>query len=153
MERQDKHRPSIVICGRPRNVLNYLLSSLSWSSLLYKFQMRYPRLDRSFLELRSVAHRIGLLWTEAPKDLPQMGRAWYQDADHSLRVNTKTQGRTASTQNLLARQPWASPEDVRLFLSGWEQGCEWACGSHDIREPMLCESYFEQLRKSPNVVG
>jgi len=100
-----------------------------------KFQMRYPRLHRSFLELRSVVHRIRLLWRQGSIDLPRMGHEWYRDADHNLRVNMRTQGRIRDIQNLLARQSWASPEDCRLFLSGWDAGCEWAYYNRDIAVP------------------
>jgi hypothetical protein len=41
-----------------------------------------------------------------------------------LRLNRKTQGRIDCIQKLHASQPWLSPMDWQLILSGWEQGCQ-----------------------------
>jgi hypothetical protein len=108
------------------------------SSWACKFQMRYPKLYVSVLELRSFYRRIRLLYKRDSIIPLQTGLVWERYPDRSLRVNMRSQGRIRDIQNLLARQSWASPYDLRLFLSGWDAGCEWNNRNHDTRESRQC---------------
>ena len=116
----------IAACVQPHSMPNRKTSSLlEWLSAS-KFPFRHPVLYGLFLELRSFVHRIRSL--RKPGDIrPLQISSVYQQSSESqhLRLNTETQARSEGKQKLLADSRWATTEDCRLFLAGWEAAGEW----------------------------
>jgi hypothetical protein len=110
-------------------------STFSIALWVYRFQLRYQRLYGAFLELRSCFHRIRLLCKRGSIAAARTGPAWVACRDQILRVNTRSQDRILDIQSLQEQCPWVSPEDLVLFLSGWDAGWECALRNHDRSDP------------------
>jgi hypothetical protein len=55
-----------------------------------------------------------------------MGLALEKAASGLLAPNRRTQARIQDMQQLVESQPWNSPFDWNLFLSGWDAGSEYS---------------------------
>jgi hypothetical protein len=103
-----------------RSQISSLWERLSLSTFPYRFQLSYALL----LECRSFYHRIRLLRKQSDTVELRMGPVWDKDSSGRLTESKRTLVRTSDTQQLLSSRPWLSPEDVSLFLAGWDAGWE-----------------------------
>jgi len=78
-----------------------------------------------------------------------MGRAWVKSPDQRLIWNTTSEGRIQGTRMVLRDRLWASPEDPRMFLFGWE--LEWEYGVRTFGYPG--EESIECIRSLVNLTS
>ena len=77
-----------------------------------------------WFELRSCWFRIGrILRTTTVVDLDPWAE---MDSTGRLVKCRRTSGHMIGIEHLLSSRPWASPEDQRLFLEGWDVGARYA---------------------------
>jgi hypothetical protein len=91
------------------------------------FPYRFPRLYGLALELRSLCHRSLLIWLRGDIRLLEMGPVWRCSHPGGLVRDRRTLARRSGTQKLQSCFPWLSPEDLHLYLGGWDAAQEW-CG-------------------------
>jgi hypothetical protein len=123
-ELREIHRSAACVHSRtaPSRKTPSLLERLSLS----KFPWRHPVLYGSLLELRSLVGRIQCLRRQGDIRPIEIGLVYQQTSAGSHLVrNRRSQARSRGIQQLLAACPWASNEDGRLFLAGWDAAEEW----------------------------
>jgi hypothetical protein len=99
-----------------------------------KFPHVFPRLNGLFSELRSFRHRIALVLKRGRNCQIQIGYLQHPDSHpYAIIENARTQCRIRDIERLEREFPWASFEDSRVFLSGWNAGWE-SRGSLDTPE-------------------
>lgn len=82
-----------------------------------------------WFELRSCWLRIGRIrGTTTGVDLGLWGET---DATGDPLPCKSTFGHIQGIELLLSERPWASPEDERVFLKGWDAGVEWVRRDND----------------------
>lgn len=113
-------------------------TAIAWERLsASKFPYRCRLLYGLLLELRSFYHRIRRLRKRGDILQPQMGPVWKKAPLGHLMPSERTRARILDTQQLLASQPWLSPEDWQLFLLGWDAGREYcACHTKEDRSDL-----------------
>jgi hypothetical protein len=90
-----------------------------------------PLLYESFLELRSLLHRIRLLRKQESIRLAQIGPVHQLSQPHAHLVpNKRIHARSQGIQRLLSDFPWMTTWDCQMFLSGWD-AAEESCGHSD----------------------
>jgi hypothetical protein len=127
--------------GHCRILRPYQKSRGSSVSLLQRFLWRHQVLYGLLLEIGSCYHRIRLLCKQGRAPGLDMGSVWLPYTSGNLIQNTTSQGRIRDIEKLRVAHPWASTEDVRMFLNGWDAGRE-----HGVRtgglpgeEPIGCD--------------
>jgi hypothetical protein len=86
------------------------------------FPSGFPRLYGSLLELRSFYHHIRLVCRRGHTRRLEMGHTFQLTSLGCLVRNTRTQARSTDMRTLLSDLPWLSPENLHLFLAGWDAG-------------------------------
>ena len=107
------------------------------------------RVYRVWLELRSCWFRIGKI-RGTTRDA-SLGPWAEMDATGHLVVCKRTSGRIQGIRYVLATHPWASPEDQRLFLQGWEIGAEWVLHENGIPHTCSRDTAQQALGNPPLV--
>ncbi len=104
-------------------------TSLWARSLVSTFPLRFPLAYGLFLELRSALHHIRRVCEQGHVRPLEMGPT-YQLASLGVLVrNKRTRSRSRDMQTLLSDLPWLSPENLHLFLLGWDAG--FRCHAHE----------------------
>jgi hypothetical protein len=115
-------------------------------SYTQQFLFEHPLVHGLLLECRTLCHRILLLYRRGYIGHVYTGWVFLKTPDQGLIANKTEQGRIQGIEKLLEYQPWASPEDRRLFLFAWEMGRRWGVvhghrlGEEPIDSPVTWES-------------
>jgi hypothetical protein len=120
-----ENAPSLSHQTVPKEPL-FSLSDLSlWARLLIFYDISRS-VFQSFL---------GHLRTHSTKEYRPVdfGLALQRQADGSYQPVARTVARSASTDRLLAKYPWADSVDVRIFLEGFDEGECWHSRSADSK--------------------
>jgi hypothetical protein len=113
-------------CAQPHTAPSPKTASLLQRLSVSSFPFRHPLLYGSLLELRSLIGRIRCLWKQGDIRPIEIGLVYQQESAGSHLVrNRRSQARSRGIQQLLVACPWASSEDGRLFLAGWDAAEEW----------------------------
>lgn len=56
----------------------------------------------------------------------ELGNLFRMSSEGYLEPNTRTQSRIRSTQCMLSNHAWATPTEIEIFLTGWDDGAKWA---------------------------
>jgi hypothetical protein len=72
-----------------------------------------------------------------------LGSAYLEDTSGRLQPNMRTYVRILGIQSLNAKYPWASPVDLQIFLSGFDDGERLA------RDTSLISKWEQTYQKSP----
>lgn len=134
MASQPDTSPVVLIPASPEDALSHISrrgQSGFRQRLVEDFSFRHPVLHGLWLEVHSCYQRIQLLCKRGRICRLDMGRMLVELSDHRLVENTTSQGRIQNMQKVLSIRSWASPEDMRMFLLGWDLGREWGVRNGD----------------------
>ena len=109
-----------------RTPLCYQKPTFAWGFLWRAVQSFCRILRESWFEIRSCYQRIRLISKRGAVYSLSTGRAFLQSPCQGVVANITSPNRIQGIERLLSLRPWASPEDLRMFLFAWELGRECA---------------------------
>lgn len=95
-------------------------ASSEFYSKLSLWLFRHPRLYESLREIRNLGQRIRMIWQQAKAPSVYMGPVWQKTQTGNYQPDTRTHARKLGIKALLGSRPWATVEDCRFFLQGWD---------------------------------
>jgi hypothetical protein len=97
----------------------------TWFRRFFVDAVSWPhRIGRILLEIDSFLSRIRLVARKSYIDSVEMGSYQRRDSLGQRRPNIETLGRRLGIESMLSKRPWATFEDRRVFLEGFEWGLQ-----------------------------
>lgn len=122
-----KHQRELASKDAPWDNALYRISTSCWPlSVIRRFLFSHEWGAELLHECRNFLHRSSTLLKLRTVALADLGPHAGRDSNGHLVLCSRTRGRIQDSRKLLECQPWATREDLVIFLIGWNAGAAWA---------------------------